>query len=384
MSSVDAPAPPDYGPLAAASEASAKYAYELGKDQLAWAKEQWASNKDVADVVIDAALGRLDKEDANAAEDRARYEAIFQPLEEQLAQDAQDFATPTRIEKEAGKAEADVAQQFEGARRAAQEKLEGFGIDPSQTRSQALDYQSRVAEAAAQASAGNQARDRVETQGRALRSEAINVGRGYPGQIAQSYGTAINSGNQGVNTGLATTGSGAATMGSAPQWQGLGNNAIGTWGNVLNQGYQNQLDAWKAENSASSGLGSALGLVGGLATKFLGFEGGGAVPPDAMPAPPRRAIPLRGQAPGVTPGGNPGVPVPPAASPTGGAATDDVSARLNVGEFIIPKDVVSFQGEKFFQNLIQKTRQMKQSVQAKPTIGRAPAGPPAIDTGRTA
>ena len=126
-----APAAPDYSAVAAASEQSAKYSYELGKEQLAWAKQQYAENKEVSEAVIGAALGRLDEEDANARADRERYENIFQPLEDQLAQEAQDYSTPERLEKEAGKAEADVAQQFEAARKTAQEKLEGFGTDPS-------------------------------------------------------------------------------------------------------------------------------------------------------------------------------------------------------------------------------------------------------------
>lgn len=48
--------------------------------------------------------------------------------------------------------------------------------------------------------------------------------------------------------------------------------------------------------------------------------------------------------------------VPPEASPTGGAETDDVVARVNVGEFVMPKDVTAWFGEKFMQNLIEKAR----------------------------
>ena len=48
--------------------------------------------------------------------------------------------------------------------------------------------------------------------------------------------------------------------------------------------------------------------------------------------------------------------VPPEASPSGGAKTDDVHAMLNEGEFVMPKDVTSWYGEKFMQNLIQKAR----------------------------
>jgi hypothetical protein len=57
--------------------------------------------------------------------------------------------------------------------------------------------------------------------------------------------------------------------------------------------------------------------------------------------------------------------VPPEASPSGGEETDDVHALLNEGEFVIPKDVTSWFGEKFFQNIIQKAYKEKSAAQAQ-------------------
>jgi len=336
----EAPEAPDYGPLAAASEKSAAYAYDLAKQQQAWAEKVYADNKGVSDIVIDKALGQLDQQTADAQRARERYQSLFEPLEEQLAKDAQDYSTPERQEQEAGKAEADVASQFATARQTAQDRLEAYGVDPSSTRAGALDLGTRIAEAAAQSSAGNQARTQVENTGRALRSEAINVGRGYPGQIANSSAAAGQAGNQAVNTGLAQTASGAQTMGTGLGWQSMGNNAIGTWGNVLNQGFSNELDAWKANEASSSGWGSALGLVGGLASKAFALAEGGAIP---------------------APGGG---PVPVEASPSNGAVTDDVPAtiegaipaKLNAGEFVFPKDVMAWRGEQWAQKEVMKAR----------------------------
>ena len=148
-----------------------------------WAEKVYAENKGVSDIVIDKALGAMDKMIADLDWSRDRYRNIFAPLEEQLAAEAESYASPERLEYEAGKAEADVAAQFEQARKTAQERLEGYGVDPSQTRQGAMDLGSRVAEAAAQASGGNQARWHAEDVGRQLRSEAINLGRGVSGDI---------------------------------------------------------------------------------------------------------------------------------------------------------------------------------------------------------
>lgn len=355
-----APPPPDYTPIAQASAEQAKYNYELGKEQLAWAKEQYAKDSEIIKRVVDSALERSEVNDAAAAADRARYESIYQPLEDQAVRDAQEYSSPERQEQEAGKAAATVAQQFDAQRRAAAQNLEAYGVDPTSTRYAALDMGSRIQQAAAQAGAANQTRTQTEAMGRALRAEAINVGRGYPGQVAGTYGTALQSGNSAANSALAGTASGANTMGTNAQYQGLANQAIGTWGNTVNQGYQNQLAAFNANQQASSGLGSlagavlgAAGAAGGFGSLFT-FSEGGEVPDDA------------------TPGGN----VPKHASPTGGKAIDDVPAMLTAGEFVVPKDVVSWKGEEFFQKLIDSSRKAKPQASAQPTHAIMPQRSP--------
>lgn len=366
----DAPEAPDYGPVAAASEASAKYSYEIAKEQLAWAKQTYADNKAVGDEVIDFALGQMDKQSAWADADRKRYEDIYQPLEEQAALRAQDYATPERQEYEAGKAEADVAAQFAQARQTAQDRLEAFGVDPSQTRGGALDLQSRIAEAAAQASAGNQARHRTEQYADQLTANVINTGKGYPQQVLAAAGQAGQSGNQATNTGLATTASGANTMGTGYQWQGMGNQGLGMWGQMLNAGFQNKLASWQANQESSSGWGDILGIGASFAGKAMGvpgFDEGGAIPEEE------------------------GMYLPPELSPSGGAIEDDIPAeieggrpaKLNAGEFVMPKDVVSWMGEKGMQQFILKARkemgdpnQAPAQPEMGPPPGQAPSVPP--------
>lgn len=334
-----APPPPDYSQIAAASEKAAKINYDLGMAQLSWAKEQYAQDREITDKVVAAALRTQAINEQNAATDRAFYETNYRPLELDLIRDAQTYATPERRELEMGRAEANVAQQYEQARKAATRNLESFGVDPSSTRYAALDIGARTQQAAATAAAGNQASAQVDAVSRALRSEAINVGRGYPGQVAATYGTALQAGNSAVNSGLATTASGANTMGTPTQWMGLSNQALNTWGNTLNMGYQNQLAAYKANQDSSSGWGGIAGTVLGIGAKMLMADSGGAIT-----AP--------------TPGG----PVPSHASPTNGQAVDDVPARLTAGEFVVPKDVVSWVGEKTMHQMIEKAKKERHEL----------------------
>lgn len=351
MSSQKAPPPPDYTPIAEASKAASAEATALAREQFEWAKKTYAENKGVTDQVVESFLSSQAVNDANAAADRKRYEDIYQPLEDSLAKEADAFADPERKALEMGRAQATVGQQFQAARINAQRDLEAFGINPGSTRFAALDIGARAQEAASKAAAGNQAGQMVDATGRALRSEAINVGRGYPGQIAGTYNTALQSGTGAVNTGLATTASGASTMGTAPQFMSQSNQALNTWGNTLNQGYQNQMAAYNANQKSSSGVGSlmggVLGGVLGLATR-RGFADGGAV--------------------GETTGGA----VPAGASPTRGKAIDDVPSALTVGEFVVPKDTVEWLGQKHFYGMIEKSRtdrdEAKQRTGAIPNV----------------
>lgn len=351
------PPPPDYSGVAAASEASAQKAYQLGEDQLQWAKDQYAQDRAITDRVVNSALNTQDVNAQTAAADRARYQATYQPLEDQLVQTARDYASPDRQSLEMGRAAATVNDQFNAQRQAALQNLEGFGVDPSSTRYAALDIGQRATQAAAAAAAANQARQATEATGQALTSEAINVGRGYPGQIAGQYGTSLTAGNQAVNSNLATTASGANTMGTAPQYMGLGNQANAIWGNTLATGYNSQLAGWQAGQNASSGLGTLLG-TGASLLATTGWAEGGAIPMAANDTPTR------------------GGTVPRAASASRGALPDDVDAKLTAGEFVIPADVRSWKGEEFYQKHIQKVREDRANARnARPQPRPSPPGP---------
>ena len=79
--------------------------------------------------------------------------------------------------------------------------------------------------------------------------------------------------------------------------------------------------------------------------------------------------------------------VTPEMSPSGGAETDDVHALLNEGEFVIPKEVVRWHGEKFFQKLIHKAHdEIAQPQEAEPEQGPPTAmaiAPPTFRSGGT-
>jgi len=363
-SSPSAPPPPNYGPIADASRQASERQYEISRDQLDWAKTQYNDAKPFTDRVKTSLLDQLDTNTATAKKDRARYEDIFQPLEDSLANDAETYASPERMAQMRGRAVASVAQQFDVAGEAAKRQLESFGVDPTATRFAALDVGTKLAKASAGAAAANQSDLAVEDRGRALRSEAINVGKGYPGAIAGQYGTGAGAGTGGVGAQNSTYSAFSPALGNPTAWQGLGNQSVGTWGQTLNNAYQSQIAGYNAQNNQSSGVGSALGLIGGMAAQkgmSMFLEDGGVIPEDAAGLPGGVPIPSA---------------IPTGVSPSGGQETDDVTARVNVGEMIVPKEAVQWYGEKFFQNLIAKVEKEKAGAPAKPQMKQAiPSAP---------
>lgn len=356
MGKQKAPPPPNYAPIAQASSEAAQYSYNLGREQLAWAKEQYKRDSATNDRIVDAFLDAQEKNSATAAADRARYEQVFQPLENEFVKRAQAYGSPARQEADAARAAGDVSQQFNLARDNARAALEAYGVDPSQTRAGALDLGTRTQEAAARASAANTARMQTEARGDAMRAAAIDIGRGYPGSIATQYGTANQAGAAAGNATNAATLTGAQTMGTGAQWQGLGNNSLGQWANALTSGYNAQLQRFNANQQASSGLGSLLGLGLGIGSKAFGLFEEGGVAPD------------------MNEERHGGIPIRASMSPSMGVEVDDVPARLNAGEFVVPADTLRWFGEKHFQKMIEKGREESDQAVAKPRVGVLPVG----------
>jgi hypothetical protein len=260
-----APAAPNYQPIAQSSLDAAKIAGQTSADQLQWARQQYADQAPYTKQVMQGMIDAQTAQTASAQQAQQFYSGTYQPIESQFATEAQNYNTPARTDERSAQAQADVATAFSGQRQAALQSLEGYGIDPSQTRYGALDLGTRISQAAAQSAAGTTSRNQSEAQGLALQGEAINIGRGYPGQIAQSYSTATSAGQAGVNAGLNTSSTYGGLMGSPATWASQQQQDLGGATNAQNTGFNNQLAGFNANAqigmNQSSGIGS---LVGGL------------------------------------------------------------------------------------------------------------------------
>ncbi|MEV3976130.1 hypothetical protein AB0K68_49725, partial [Streptomyces sp. NPDC050698] len=316
--------------------------------------------------------------------------------EDQFLQTAQSYNDPQKVNDRAAAAAGDVTQQFDVARANAQRQLEAFGVDPTQTRAAALDLSTRTQEAAARASAMNTSRRADVLTGQQMLGQAIGQGQADASRGLQETGLGLQAGSQAVSNDLATTASGASTMGTAPQYTSLANGSLAGAASTQNTAYQNQLDRYKANQASSSGVGGLLGTGLGYLAKSYDSDGklaskvgsvvsgifaadGGVVPDDEeLAAQSRSAIP--GRRGSVSDDTHAGIRVTRQMSPSGGLETDDVPARLNAGEFVLPRDTVDWYGQRFLQNLIRKGAQESAGA-ARPRVAALPVKRPAVSSG---
>jgi hypothetical protein len=332
MGKKSTPPPPDYTQLIEASQGIANENAELAREQMVWAREQDTNNRAILERVLGVQLPIMEEQFANAQEDRQRYEQTFQPIEDKLIQEFQDYGSPQRLDTERGRALADVNSAFDAQRKNALSRLESYGVDPSQTRNQALDIGMRTAQAAAQASAADAATQRVENTGRALRADAINIGRGMPSQAAASYGQAIGAGQAGIGGANQTTSTGVGARTSAQGYYGQALSGYGQAGSLMNQGFQNQMDI---SNFNQAGAGQWMDLAGSLGGAAIGMMQEGGIVPEAG------ALPVS--------------PIP--------GSTDRTPILATPGEAIIPQDVVAWKGQEFFEKLKKSSREAAMAIE---------------------
>lgn len=421
------PKPPGYDKVTKAIKKSSKASKKQADKQLDWAKDFYkeadALNKD---VIADLDLIRENQLQA-ALNDQKRLDEVFEPLEdEQISeinafqgrvsdfdeevQKLKDEATAWKSEAnqkyQAGKAQASVTQAFSQEKQAAERALLDAGVNPNSGASMTALLGANLAEGAAKAAAGTTAADATRTEGDAMYQAAldrqvqatemadralqlqggmVDVGRGYVDAVTKEAGLAATVGAQGLDQTMAVADAYNKAKALGLDWSKMELDALKTWTDTINTGFTNELDLYNAETDRitaeaqadaaeaqqSSGIGGALGAVGAVVKAFV--NKGGLVPAYA-----------KGGAVDVDEGGSysPTGPTANSAAPAVGDEADVTEARLTPGEFVIPRRVVEWKGEEFFQNLIDKLPQKKQeliaSTGATPKMKAVPQGAVAI------
>lgn len=255
-------APPDYGPLAMASKESAQIMAGLGREQLGFARQQYA---DLSPVIRSIAQQQqaAQNQQMRQAQDYYNYQmGTFRPLEQGLVAQAQQFNTEAYREQLARQAAADAGRAFGVTQGANERAMASMGVNPNSGRFQGMQAQSNLGLAAQRAGAMTGARERAEQLGYARQLDVAGLGRGLPGASAAAYQGATGAGSAAAGSYMAPGNQFMAGMG-----QGAG--TIGSGLNMQNQGLSNILSSQtnvygQQLNMQGEILGSAIGAGVGL------------------------------------------------------------------------------------------------------------------------
>lgn len=337
-----APPPPDMSRYANRNMNISQTLEGMGQEMWSWAQGMQQTMGQSFQQYLGMAMPAAEESFAWARDMRRRYEEDVLPQVESLFKDAETYASKEEEMRQRGAAIQDVKSATEAQRAAQLRKLEGYGVDPTDTRYAALDKQAGIAEAAASALAANQAGERTKEIGRQLRREAIDVGTGFLGEASNAYQQGANIGLSGINAGVATTQAGTMAGQSAlPFYQGA-TGATESAAGIVDTGYGRQLDYAADQRASESNLGG-LGQLAGVAASFI--PGVGQVVGPAI---------MAATKPSAADGG-------PVRAP-GGPTADGGAIAISDGEYVVPADVVRRLGTNYFDKLIEKE------------TGRAPPG----------
>lgn len=331
----DAPPPPDFGPLADAMREVGNRMAALGEQQLAFGQQRYQETLPLYQQMVASNIQgqQLAQEMAkDAAKERLKYRA----LEDAIVEDVQRFDKDQRADMFAGRAAADMQQALETNRQISNRNLTRMGVNPNAARFAALNNEFALRGAAGTAGAKTNARLAADQMSFGLKNSAAAIGRGLPQNVLAGVGTAANIGGA---TGNLTQ------QAANPMWQGFGGamgglqgqmNSISGAGNLMNQGYQNQLAAYNAE-------GGALGGFGQIAGMGLGYfmKDGGVVGADG-----RLDMNEDGAGGKIT---GPGTGTSDSVQAINTSTGDPI--RLSNGEYIVKADVVREHGKAFFDAL---------------------------------
>jgi hypothetical protein len=260
------PAPPDYTPLANASKEAAAIMTGLGREQLAFAREQYERSAPILEGIANSQIA-AQNEQMEMARDYYDYQRdTFRPLEESIVADAQNFNTEAYREQLASQAAADAGLAFGRTQRANERAMASMGVNPNSGRFAGVNAASNLGLAANRAAAMTGTRRQAEQLGYARSLDAAGLGRNLSGASLAAYGGATASGSA---AGSNAQSAGQNYMGN----MAIGSGTIGSGQGMRIQGLSGVLNAQTNAyvNTQDSFLGDLGGLLGGAASAYTAF-----------------------------------------------------------------------------------------------------------------
>lgn len=266
----DAPAAPDYTPMANASKESAEIMAAQGDRVLEETRRQYDKNMEVAKPVADAQQ-RIMEETSRQGRDYYDYNtSTFRPLEQGMVADAVKEGSDARLEEAAGTAMADARRGHTQATNQALRQGMRYGYSPAKLATMAGSMAG--SNASAVAGAATAARDKQRNLGWARRMDAVGLGRGLPGSSTGAYSVSTGAGNSAVGNTMAPGGQLIGGMTSAAnltgQGRGMLQSGLATVAGMQTQNYNNAMANDSDPMAGILGFGMAAAkTAGGLGWK---------------------------------------------------------------------------------------------------------------------
>lgn len=275
MCSDSAPPPPAPTADPKIGEAAMKEA-DLGQNYLDFAKNQFTVSQGMQADLNNTLKQASDSYLGMAQADRARYEGVFQPLQDQYIQQAENYDSPERLAQAAAQAKTDVASNAALQRGTTERQEQSVGISPASGRFAGIDRAVGLGTALGSVDAENKARQNLRDTAITMRGNAINMGAGLPAQSLTESQAGITTANQpltnlNASQAIVTPGYSAAIT---------GNNNAATQLNASDKTdasvYGTQADIYgaqlKNDQANAAGIGKLVGT--GLGIAAAPFTGG--------------------------------------------------------------------------------------------------------------
>ena len=268
MGSKGAP-PPDYTPLAEASAEAARIQAGLGREQLAFAREQYDRSAPILEGIANQQMAAQSEQMAQARDYYNYQRDTYRPLERGIVADAQRFNTEAYRNQVASQAAADSGVAFGISQQQNQRAMAAMGANPNSGRFAGMQNATGLQQAALRANAMTGARNQAQQMGYARKLDAAGLGRGLAGASIAAYGGANQAGSMaggnaqsaGMNY-MAGMGQGANTIAGGQKMQLSGLSSVL---NSQTQSYINTQDSFMGDLGAVLGGAGALAKGGGFA-----------------------------------------------------------------------------------------------------------------------
>jgi hypothetical protein len=187
-----------------------------------------------------------------AEDDRARYQGVFEPLQNRYINDALRGPDYDSVAGDVRRARADVTNAFDLAEKQEQRRLAAMGVNPAAGRSTEATRRSEIAQGLAEAGAANTtrlaSRARAEAEADMKLANSINLGSGLAVNPATSMGLSNNATSQGFGGAM----------------RGYGQQA-----NILNNEWRGRMAAWEADQAQNASMWGGIGSIAGLGISLL-------------------------------------------------------------------------------------------------------------------